>query len=286
MSTSAAAPIASQYRFYAAHVVRAHRVGASLIRVTFGGAELADFAGGGRDQSVSLFLPHPGQHAPVVPVEQGEDWFGGWRALPADVRAVLRSYTIREHRPADTAVDIDFVSHGDTGPASRWAALAGPGDRVLLLGPAVPDNRSVCFRPPDSTDLVLLAADETALPATEGILAWLPAGTRVRAWIEVPDAADITDLPTAADAEIRWIVRGSTPPGSDLLVSSVRAARLPTGGTPYAWIAGESGVVRALRRHLVDERGFDRRRVTFAGYWRHGLSEEDLRAEALAGASA
>ncbi|MGC5307924.1 siderophore-interacting protein [Micromonospora zamorensis] len=285
MSTSTVEPIALQYRFFAAHVVRARRVGASLVRVTFGGADLVDFAGGGRDQSVSLFLPHPGQDAPVVPTEQGEDWFGVWRALPADVRAVMRSYTIREHRPADTEVDIDFVSHGDTGPASRWAALAGPGDRVLLLGPNVSDNRSVCFRPPEGTDLVLLAADETALPATEGILAWLPAGTRVRAWIEVPDAADITNLPTAADVEIKWIVRGSTPPGSDLLVSAIRAARLPAG-TPYAWIAGESGVVRTLRRHLVGERGFDRRRVTFGGYWRCGLSEEDLRAEALAGATA
>ncbi|NYH41431.1 NADPH-dependent ferric siderophore reductase [Micromonospora jinlongensis] len=285
MSTSTVEPIALQYRFFAAHVVRARRVGASLVRVTFGGADLVDFAGGGRDQSVSLFLPHPGQDAPVVPIEQGEDWFGVWRALPADVRAVMRSYTIREHRSADGEVDIDFVSHGDTGPASRWAALAGPGDRVLLLGPTVSDNRSVCFRPPEGTDLVLLAADETALPATEGILAWLPAGTRVRAWIEVPDAADITDLATAADVEIKWVVRGSTPPGTDLLVSAIRAARLPAG-IPYAWIAGESGVVRALRRHLVGERGFDRRRVIFAGYWRCGLSEEDLRAEALAGATA
>ena len=66
---------------------------------------------------------------------------------------------------------------------------------------------------------------------------------------------------------------------------AVAAARLPAG-TPYAWIAGESGVVRALRRHLVGERGFDRRRVTFAGYWRRGLSEEDLRAAALADATA
>ncbi|MBM0232094.1 siderophore-interacting protein [Micromonospora sp. STR1_7] len=285
MSTSTVEPVALQYRFFAAHVVRARRVGASLIRITFGGPELVDFAGGGRDQSVSLFLPHPGQHAPVVPIEQGDDWFGAWRALPPDVRAVMRSYTIREHRPAAGEVDIDFVSHGDTGPASRWAALAGPGDRVLLLGPAVYDNRSVCFRPPDDTDVVVLAADETALPAAAGILAWLPSGTPVRAWIEVPDAADITELPTAADAEIRWIVRGSTAPGSDLLVSSIRAARLPAG-TPYAWIAGEAGAVRALRRHLVGERGFDRRRVTFAGYWRRGLSEEDVRAEALAGATA
>ncbi|PSK65606.1 hypothetical protein B0E53_02461 [Micromonospora sp. MH33] len=39
-------------------------------------------------------------------------------------------------------------------------------------------------------------------------------------------------------------------------------------------------MVRAVRRHLVGERGLDRRRVTFAGYWRRGASEEDLRAEA------
>ncbi|MGW4296403.1 SIP domain-containing protein, partial [Micromonospora chersina] len=57
------------------------------------------------------------------------------------------------------------------------------------------------------------------------------------------------------------------------------SARLPRAA-PYAWIAGEAGMVKAVRRHLVGERGLDRRRVTFAGYWRRGASEEDLRAEA------
>ncbi|SCL46272.1 NADPH-dependent ferric siderophore reductase, contains FAD-binding and SIP domains [Micromonospora citrea] len=277
--------VALQYRFFAARVVGARRIGASLIRVTLGGPELADFAGGGRDQSVSLFLPHPGQPAPVLPVEAGEDWFGAYRAMPADVRAVMRSYTIREQRPEACEVDIDFVSHGDTGPASRWARHALPGDQVVLLGPAVHDNRSVCFRPPAGTDSVLLVADETALPAAAGILAWLPADTPVRAWIEVPDAADIRELPTAARAEVRWVVRGGTAPGSTLLADAVRAARLPAG-TPYAWVAGESSMVRAVRRHLVAERGLDRRHVTFAGYWRRGASEEDLRAEASAAAVA
>jgi hypothetical protein len=44
--------------------------------------------------------------------------------------------------------------------------------------------------------------------------------------------------------------------------------------------------VRGLRRHLVgtgpDGRGFDRRRVTFTGYWRRGASEEELLAEFVA----
>ncbi|MGV9980043.1 SIP domain-containing protein, partial [Micromonospora wenchangensis] len=38
----------------------------------------------------------------------------------------------------------------------------------------------------------------------------------------------------------------------------------------YAWLAGEAGVIRALRRHLVAERGVDRRAVAFMGYWRLG----------------
>ncbi|MFE9206507.1 siderophore-interacting protein [Micromonospora sp. NPDC007230] len=273
------AAVALRYRFYASRVVATRPVGACLVRVTLGGDDLAGFPGGGRDQSVSLFLPHPGQAAPVVPVEAGEDWHTAWRDLDPQVRAVMRSYTIRAHRRELAEVDIDVVRHGDTGPATRWAGRARPGDRVLLLGPAAPDERSVRFRPPAGTDAVLLVADETALPAVAGILDWLPAGTPARAFVEVPGAADIQPLPSAARAEVTWLVRGGTAPGTTLLADALRAARLP-GTTPYAWIAGEAGMVRAVRRHLVGERRLDRARVTFAGYWRRGASEEDLRAEA------
>lgn len=271
--------VALRYRFYTARVLVTRAVGDCLVRVTFGGADLGGFAGGGRDQSVSLFLPHPGQDTPVVPVEAGEDWYAAWRALDPDVRAVMRSYTIRAQRPEAGELDIDFVRHGDTGPATRWAGRARPGDRVLLLGPAVPDERTVRFQPPTGADSVLLVADETALPAVGGILDWLPAGTPVRAFVEVPAAGDIQALPSAARAEVTWLVRGATTAAGSLLADTVRAARLP-GAAPYAWIAGEAGMVRAVRRHLVGERGLDRRRVTFAGYWRRGASEEDLRAEA------
>ncbi|WP_169801959.1 siderophore-interacting protein, partial [Streptomyces phaeochromogenes] len=60
-------------------------------------------------------------------------------------------------------------------------------------------------------------------------------------------------------------------------LEAIRTAQLPSAQAPYAWIAGESGCVKALRRHLVREREIDRRRVTFVGYWRRGLSEEQLR---------
>lgn len=281
MTTTVAAP----FRFFSLHVVRTRRLGPSLVRVTFAGDDLHAFHSDGRDQSLSLFLPHPGQPEPVVPLELGDGWWQGWRELPDDVRAVMRSYTLRALRRdvhGDTVeIDIDFVLHGvepgaaaPAGPASRWASLAEPGDRVLLLGPAVADNRAIRFRPPEGADLVLVWGDETALPAASAILESLPAGTRARVWLEVHHAEDIQDLLTEADAEITWLVRAE---GAPAALDAIRDAQLPPAERPYAWIAGESGRVKELRRHLVRERGIDKRCVTFVGYWREGLTEEQLR---------
>ena len=281
MSTAApeAPAPATPFDFFELRVLRTRRLGPTMLRVTFGGADLTGFASGGRDQSFSLFLPHPGQSAPVLPT--GADWFTRYRAMDPAERAVMRAYTVREQR--DGELDVDFALHGDGGPASRWARAAHPGDRVTLLGPAVADNKSVGFRPPEGTDWVLLSGDETALPAIAAVLEWLPAGTPARVFAEVPYAADITELTTAADAEITWLVRErDARPRTEVVLDAVRSAALPSG-TPYAWIAGESWTVRSLRRHLVRERGFDRRAVTFSGYWRLGVPEEKLAEDAAAG---
>ncbi|MFF5649745.1 siderophore-interacting protein [Streptomyces collinus] len=284
MTTAVAAP----FRFFSLQVVRTRRLGPSLVRVTFGGPDLHAFHSDGHDQSLSLFLPHPGQPEPVVPLELGDDWWQGWRELPEDVRAVMRSYTLRGLRRDPDEIDIDFALHGiepgapvQAGPASRWAARAAAGDRVLLLGPAVADNRAIRFRPPEDTDLVVVWGDETAVPAASAIVEALPAGTRARVFLEVPHAGDIQDLATEADAEITWLVREERGAGgAPMALDALRAAHLPSAERPYVWIAGESGCVKELRRHFVRERGIDRRRVTFVGYWRRGVSEEQLRAEA------
>lgn len=119
----------------------------------------------------------------------------------------MRSYTLRALRRRPDEIDIDFVLHEPAGPASRWASCASAGDRVVLLGPAVADNRAIRFRPPEDADLVVLWGDETAVPAASAILEGLPAGTRARVWLEVQHAGDIQDLATDADAEVTWLVR-------------------------------------------------------------------------------
>lgn len=277
MTTAVAAP----FRFFSLRVTRTRRLGPSLVRVTFTGEDLTHCLSDGLDQSLSLFVPQPGQSAPVVPLDLGDGWWQAWRELPDDVRAVMRSYTLRALRHDPDEVDIDFVLHTPAGPASAWAARAVAGDRVLILGPAIADNRAIRFRPPEDTDLMVLWGDESALPAVSSVLESLPPGTPARVWLEVRDAGNIQDLPTAADAEITWLVRddGDRAPCSPLALDALRAAQLPPAQAPYVWIAGESGCVKELRRHFVRERGIDRRRVTFVGYWRQGLSEEQLRAQ-------
>ncbi|GAA2337284.1 siderophore-interacting protein [Streptomyces kunmingensis] len=291
MTVTAEAPAVTPFRFFDLRVVRTRQLGPSLLRVVFTGDELDRFHGGGRDQSLSLFLPQPGQHAPVLPpVEPGDDgraWHAAYRAIPAHERAVMRSYTLSGQRrgPAGTVeeIDIDFVLHNDgpaaAGPACRWAESARPGDRAAVLGPAIADNAAVRCRPPRDFDHILMWGDETALPAALGVLAWLPASVSAHVFLEVPHRDDIQPIVTAADVTVTWLVRAE---GCVTALESLRSTRLPDSVSPYAWLAGECGAMKELRRHLVRERGYDKRAVTFVGYWKRGLSEDALREQPAA----
>ncbi|MFE9632830.1 siderophore-interacting protein [Streptomyces sp. NPDC006463] len=286
-ATASDAPAVAHFRFFALDVLRTRRLGHSFLRVTFGGESLVDFRSGGFDQSLSLFLPTGDQEHTVLPSTDEDTWFAAWRGMPDEERPVMRSYTVREQRRTAGGVDevdIDFVLHGDDSPASRWAGRAVTGRRIMAIGPAVAENKSVRFQPPAGSDAIWMYADETALPAAAAILDRLPAGTRVRAWLEVPHEDDRLALETLAEADITWIVRGSAGrERTEQLLSVLRAEEPRPAEAPYVWLAGESGTIRAVRRHFVQERSVDRRAVRFTGYWRLGASEEQLLAEAYAG---
>jgi NADPH-dependent ferric siderophore reductase len=248
------------YDFFDVHVVAHTALTPSAVRVTFAGDALERFASGGRDQRFKLFFPAPGQSAAIVP--RDDDWYPRWRRLNPATRGIMRTYTVAAAR--DGEFDVDFALHPGGGPAIRWATDVSVGDRLLVLGPTVPDNGGVDFQPPPGTEWVLLAGDETAVPALDAIRSFVGADLPVHAFI--------------AAAPSRCTAGVHCPSG---LVAPVRSAELPPG-VPYAFIAGESGEVRALRRHLVQERGFDKRRVTFTGYWRRGATEDDLIEESAA----
>ena len=72
-------------------------------------------------------------------------------------RPIVRTYTVRQMRQEDQEIDIDFVDHGDTGPASAWARQAKPGEFCGFAGPGPVKVKSYY------ADRYLVVADMSAL---------------------------------------------------------------------------------------------------------------------------
>lgn len=236
-------------------------------RVTLAVPDLHRLPRATQDQWVKLFFPLAGQQDPVLP--EGEGWYPRYLALPDPVRPPMRTYTVRDRDDDAGTLAIDFVLHGDLGPASRWASSATPGDRLALFGPGH------AYLPPADADVIWCFGDETALPAVSAVVESADARPTL-AVVEVEGAEEFQPLASAASVELTYLARrgvaGPAPRGTRLL-EAVRALETPAGRL-YAWVAGEASVVRAVRAHLVRERGLDRRQVTFVGYWREGRTED------------
>ncbi|MFE9674070.1 siderophore-interacting protein [Streptomyces sp. NPDC006259] len=262
------------------HVSRTEQITPHMARITLTGDDVRGFSLEEADQQVKLYFPRPGQSRPVLPeVTATTDlttWYQAYGAIPEDERPWMRSYTIRAHDPATNSLTFDFVLHRHAGPATRWAMNAREGDCLGVFGPTdyfarpKPLSSSV-----EEADWVLLAGDDAAVPGMATIIESLPPGKRAFAFVEVQDAADEQPFTTGADLTTTWLHRGAAEPGhSEALAETVRAATLPDG-EGFAWIAGEAGLVRRIRRHLVDDRGLPKSRIEFSGYWRLKLTQDD-----------
>ncbi|WP_022905709.1 siderophore-interacting protein [Curtobacterium sp. B18] len=295
----------ARYRVFSVRVAAVTSLTPHFVRVTLTGDALAEFSSVGLDQRIKIVLPIPGHGFTDLP--DGEDWYGAWRALPDAIRNPLRTYTVRSFRPDARELDIDFVAHGDTGPASRWVSACRVGDELRIVGPAVPSSPAelptgAAEFDPGAADRILLAGDETAAPAICAILEALDVATVGHVFIEVPTDADRLPVSAPAGVEVRWIARNGASHGVRMTdhvhawASTVAAGPACGDGADlqdvdvdeqvlwdipdaeasrpvYAWIAGEAGCVKELRRHLVRGVGLDREQVAFMGYWRHGKAE-------------
>lgn len=235
-------------------VRRSIRITPRMVRVTLAGDELAGFPGDGPDRRIKLFFPVPGQERPAVPRASS----GGPLWPPGQARPTIRTYTVRRYDATAGELDVDFVLHGEHGPAAVWARDARPG---AWVGVSEPGGR---YEPDPSAAYHLVIGDETALPAVATVLEALPADVRAHVFLEVADAAEVQELP--GDGDVVWLHRDGRRAGEPL-ADAVRSAELPDG-PGQAWLSGESACVKELRRHLIEDRGFDRRAVYATGYWR------------------
>ncbi|MDR7193801.1 siderophore-interacting protein [Luteimonas terrae] len=297
----------ASYRKFSLHVCRRTALSPSFVRITLHDTSVAAMTTHAPDQRVKLFFPLQDGAMPALP--DGDDWYARYREMPAGTRPPMRTYTIRALRPAQCEVDVDFVLHGDGGPASAWATRANVGDPLLMLAPdaafdGTPDGFE--WRPSAGLRQVLLAGDKTALPAIAGILEALaaqPDPPRVVALLEIPEDADRLELRAPRDAALHWLPRATSGAAHGARLQSALRLLMPAAPSPdvhasdahaeidldmeilgmrsaagdhgfQAWIACESGAAMAMRRHLTTALGIDKRAVACMGYWRLGRAQD------------
>jgi len=253
-------------------VLQVQALSPRMRRITLGGPELEGFLSPMPDDHVKLLFPHAAEALPVLPSFDGK----GLSFPPGAQRPEARDYTPRHHDPLRGTLTLDFVLHGE-GPASQWAEKAKPGDAIGVAGP-----RASRLIEQERYQHCLLLGDETALPAVARWLEWLGSGVRVTVCVEVESLEDRIELPAHPAADLRWVLRRPAAQGCALLAA---LKQLPAGSpgargawsaaSSFAWIACESAQMRALRHHLLNERGWPREQLYAAGYWKRGDSDHD-----------
>lgn len=273
------------YRLYLLHLTQRRVISTSFVRITLVGEDLGRCSDVLLDQRVKLLLGSPASLTDLG--ASGEEWYPAWQNLPDECRPAMRTYTLVAVRPGPGEageVDIDVAVHPVEGlaPGMDFALHAPLGTPAGLVAAEVGRDGyrdvGVAWHPGPATE-VLLAGDETALPAIANIAATLDAGIRGRIVLEVPHEDDVRPLVAPEGVAVSWRVRerGERAVGlfggreetnvsddGDLLWDEARG-----GEGWYGWIAGEAGWVRELRAEAKTA-GIPRAQISFMGYWKRG----------------
>lgn len=247
-----------------AHVVRTEQLTPSLVRVVLGGDGLADFAMvPATDAYLNLaFAPEGATYGPIFDPKAVRD------EVPREQWPARRRFTVRSWDPDGRELVVDFVTHGDEGVAGRWAASAREGDVLVFEGPAGG------YTPDPDADWHLMVGDESALPAIAASLEVLPPQARVIVRLVCDGPDHEVELKSDADVDVAWLHRaGQSPEGMAALLEALEVPE----GRGHAFVHGEAEEVRAVRRHLLVDRGWSRADMSCSPYWRRTMTDEAWR---------
>lgn len=209
-----------------------------MLRLTFSGEDLSDFVSLGFDDHVKI----------LIPTAEGEP--------------ERRDYTPRRYDRQAGTLAIDFAVH-EAGPATRWALAARPGDTLQIGGPrgsAVEVRRW------------LLIGDETALPAIGRRIEEAEPGSHVTSIAAVTGPDERQGFKTQATLRTLWAHRPlSAADDPAALLTILKTVEIEP--ETFVWVAAEAAVARAIRHHLVAERGHPFGWIKAAGYWVMGQAD-------------
>jgi NADPH-dependent ferric siderophore reductase len=237
-----------------AEVMRVEDLSVAMRRIVFGGQTLAGYwTTGTGDEYLRILFPAPGLERPRLPIVEGDNL--DYSSIEVNR---LRTYTVRNFDADNGELVVDFVVH-EGGVAAEWARTAQPGQFVGVNTP------TGMYDPPEEMKWQILAADYAGLPAAVRIMENTPAQVRTRVVLEVADDSHRIELPNRSNTEVTWVVGGNGL-GPSRLEEIVRALPRPDGAG-YVWVAGESRVLRGVRRYLRHELGLPATAYKTIGYW-------------------
>ncbi len=251
-----------------AEVLSVRRLTPRMLRVVLGGPGLSDFqAGQFTDHYVKLQIPPPGSsYSAPFDLEEVR------ARLPSEQWPQTRTYTVQNWDAERQRLSIDFVIHGDTGVAGPWAAAAEPGDKIQLRG-----NPGGAYAPDPQADWHLMVGDASVLPAISASLARVPAGIPVHVLVEVDGPEEERELRSPGELQLTWIHGDAADPEpSGRLRRAVSQLDFPRGRV-HCFVHGEASAVRAIRLHLLADRGLPREAMSISGYWKRDRTEDGWR---------
>lgn len=237
--------------FRLAQVVDVSRPFANFCRVTLQIENLAYFTDGG--MHFRLLLPPAGR----TPVWPHVDETGRTRFPTGDDALHNPVYTFVAMDVAANQFTFDVFIHAG-GRITEWVLAAQVDDTIGMMGPGG-------GKMPDAQQIVL-AGDETALPAIRRILETLEPTATGRALIEVQSRDDIQALAHPSGVDVTWVMRGSDPCPVETMVSHYVDVTPQTA--PFLWCGAEKSKVQRARKHFRDTCGITTEQSYFSGYWR------------------
>ncbi len=180
--------------------------------------------------------------------------------------AVTRTYTTRHIDYLQKELWVDFVAHGNNGPASFWANRSAAGS---VLSIAMKEGDKPLF--PAANDY-LFVGDSTAIPVIAAMLEQLPGGVNARVILEIYGKEDELKLLSKANLSIEWL-HNPVPEKESSLAETVRRTVL-AGEKGYVFVAAEYDTVKSLKGYFKEELALPPENYSVVSYWKRGVSED------------
>ncbi|WP_101756639.1 siderophore-interacting protein [Oceanicoccus sp. KOV_DT_Chl] len=220
-------------------VVWNQKLTTNMNRITFGGKDLKGVSANDEGAYIKLFFEQTGDNKPIK-----------------------RSYTVRRAYPERCEIDVDFVCHGDEGPASKWALSANIGDQLKIKGPATRKMVNPI------ADWYFLVGDMTSLPALSVNLENMKDTARGYAIVEIKNENDKQRIDKPKGVELHWIINSDHHKSANLALDAVKKCPwLP--GNLNVWVAAEFETTRTLKDYFKNEKNVLKRDIYASSYWKY-----------------